>query len=126
MKPRVQTVDQQYDDGFLKVYGTKDVSDPGEFESIQTVVKHSRICYQDRTVGYSRFMQGRQIDMEIDRLLRIQRVSDIHVFDVIETEDGEQFQVEQIQVPTQVYPASLDLSLSVVKQRVEVTANDPE
>lgn len=126
MKPRVKQIDQQYDDGVIKVYGTKDISAPGEYENIQTVVKHSRVCYQDRTVGYNRFMQGRQIDMEISRLIRIPKLSDIHTFDVIETEDGEQFQIEQIQRPSEVYPASLDLSLSIVKQRVEVVVDDPE
>lgn len=126
MKPRVKQIDQQYDDGVLKVYGTKDVSAPGEYENIQTVVKHAAVRYQNRTVGYNRFVMGRQVNLEIERLLRIPKIPDIHTYDIIETEDGEQFQIEQVQDPQGVYPASLDLSLSAVKQRVEVTADDPD
>ena len=124
MKPRVKQIDQQYDDGVLKVYGTKDISAPGEFENIQTVVKYSNVRYQNRTVGYNRFLQGRQVDLEIQRLLRIPKLPEINIYDIVETENGHQFKIEQVQDPQGVYPASLDLSLSVLKQRVEVVPVD--
>lgn len=124
MKPRTKKIDQQYDDGFLKVYEQKDISSPGEFENIQTVVKYPKIYYQNRTVGYKRFLQGKQVDLEIQKLLRIPNLPDINIFDIVETENGQQFKIEQIQDPVGVYPASLDLSLSVVKNRLEVVPVD--
>ena len=120
MRLRVKQIDEHFDDGSLKVYETKDVSGAGEFENLQTTLKHAGIRYQIRTVGFNRFVQNKQIDVEISKLLRVQRIPlDSSVYSVVELEDGTQYKIEQIQEIVDVYPPCLDLSLSVAKQRVE-------
>ena len=121
MRLRLKQIDEHFDDGLLKVYETKDVSGAGEFENLQTTLKHAGIRHQIRDpVGFNRFVQNKQIDVEISKLLRVQRIPlDASVYSVVELEDGTQYKIEQIQEIVDVYPPCLDLSLSVVKQRVE-------
>ena len=38
------------------------------------------------------------------------------------TEDGRQFRVDMVQNVTDVYPASLDLTLAKIEQEIEVSA----
>lgn len=124
MRPRVKTIDQQFGDGHLMVLKTQDISGPGEYENIAAVPFYKFLHYQKRTVGYGRFLQGKQVDLRISKLLRIQRLPGIEIYDLIQTEDGRQFRIEQIQEISDVYPASLDLSLSLVEQRLEVVDYD--
>lgn len=124
MRLRAKQIDEHFDDGVLKVYETKDISGAGEYENLQTTLKHAGIRYQIRTVGYNRFVQNKQIDVSIAKLVRVQRIPlDRSVFSVVEMEDGTQYKIEQIQEIVDVYPPCMDLSLSVVKQRV---AYEPE
>ena len=116
MKPTTQT----FNDGVMTIYRIDNTAAPGDMPNETPTVKHQSIRYDNRTVGMSRFWQARQEDVRIDRLIRCQRLPDVHSLDIVELENGDQFNIEQVQYLKDVYPPSMDLSLSAVKVRVEL------
>jgi hypothetical protein len=111
MKPTTQ----KYNDGLLTISKVSNTADAGELPVDGLTPKHTEISYDNRTVGMSRFWQGKQVDVRIDRLIRCPTLPDVHPLDVVTTEDGQTYQIEQIQYPKDVEPPSMDLSLSVIK-----------
>lgn len=110
MKPTTQT----YNDGLLTISRIENTASPGDFAVPSLVEKHAGIRYENRTVGMSRFWQGKQLDVRIDRLLRCPLIRDVHPLDVVTTEDSQTYQIEQLQYPQDIEPPSMDMSLSAI------------
>ncbi len=68
----------------------------------------------------SRFWQAKQEDIRIEKLVRCPKIPNIHTLDVVVLEDGNQYKIEQIQEPQDIKPSCLDLSLSMIKVRLEL------
>lgn len=111
---------QTFNDGVLNIYRIDNTAAPGEMPNETPTIKYQGIRYDNRTVGMSRFWQAKQEDVRIERLVRCPRLSDVHALDIIQTETGDQYNIEQIQYPRDVYPPSMDLSLSVVNVRADL------
>lgn len=116
----MKSTTQTYNDGLLKISSVKDISLLDVMVTSNLTDSHTGIRYEDRTVGMSRFWQASQSDVKIARLLRCQKISDVTALDVVTTEDGQSYKIEQIQYPKGIDPPSMDLSLSVVLVKAEL------
>lgn len=115
---------QTYNDGLLSVYSTENTAPAGEMPNDTPVLKIGGLRYENRTVGMTRFWQGKQQDTQIDRLVRCPKISSVHNLDVAVTEDGDQYDIVQVQYPEDVELPSMDLSLELIKAKAELDPPD--
>ena len=121
-RPRTDNgVTQNFGDGVVNIYAVKDVAQPGYQPKPQTTLK-CKLRYEEQRLGIQRYYSGRQNQVEIERVLRVPRYGGITNQDVAVTEDGRQFRVEMVQNVTDVYPASLDITLAKIEQEIGVSA----
>ena len=121
-RPRTDNgVTQNFCDGVVKIYSVTDVAQPGYQPKPQTTLK-CKLRYEEQRLGIQRYYSGRQNQVEIERVLRVPRYGGITNQDVAVTEDGRQFRIDMVQNVTDVYPASLDLTLAKIEQKIEVSA----
>lgn len=127
MKPKNWLKNQTFNDGLAKIYYQKDVADPGEFENLQTVVRYAGLPYEERRVGITRFYQGKQAGVEIDRVIRCPRRDDVHAQDVIlDVSCNTQYTIERVQVVTDLDPPSMDISLIFRTNPIKFAEEEPE
>lgn len=127
MKPKNRLKNQTFNDGLAKIYYKKDVAEPGEFENLQTVVRYAGLPYEERRVGITRFYQGKQAGVEIDRVIRCPRRDDVHAQDVIlDVSCNTQYTIEQVQVVTDLDPPSMDISLIFRTNPIKFAEEEPE
>lgn len=121
-RPRTDNgVTQNFGDGVVEIYSVKDVAKPGYQLKTQTTLK-CKLRYEEQRLGIQRYYSGRQNQVEIERVLRVPRYGGITNQDVAVTEDGRQFRIDMVQNVTDVYPASLDITLAKIEQKIEVSA----
>lgn len=113
---------QSYDDGILAIMQAdlQDDVDPLKEQKEVLKVIFTKLYYDERTVGISRYYQGRQSDVKIERLVRCQKQKNVSTTHYAVTEDGEQYYIRQIQYPVGVEPLSMDLSLEAVKTKMQI------
>ena len=112
---------QTYNDGVLKVYSVKNGAEAGNLPKKSISLKIDSLCYEERTVGMSRFWTASQEHTKIDRLLRTPKIDSVVRDDVIIPIDGKQYTIKQIQYPPDVEPACMDLSLERVTVAYDIT-----
>jgi len=108
----MKSTTQPYNDGLLTIYQVGNIADPGDTPVDGLKTKNTGIPYDNLTVGMNRFWQGKQLDIKIARLLRCPRLPMVNPLDVVTTEDGQTYRIEQVQWPKDIEPPSMDLSLS--------------
>ncbi len=113
-------VTQAFNDGVVTVYSVEDGAAPG-LRPVPMLLEKVRLRYQERYLGINRLYSGRQNQVEIQRILRVQKVPWISSQDVAITEDGRQYRIDSVQNVLDVYPPCLDLTLAAVDQTYEVT-----
>ena len=114
-------VTQAYNDGVVRIYTVTDAARPGYMPQPQATLK-TTLRYEEQRLGIQRYYSGRQNQVEIERVLRVPRYGGITNQDVAVTEDGRQFRIDMVQNVTDVYPASLDITLAKIEQEIEVSA----
>lgn len=112
-------VSQPYNDGYVTVYVLTDSAEPGSMP-VETLTKRVGLHYAEQRMGITRYYAAAQANAQIERVIRVQRRPDINAQDVAITEDGVQYRINLVQSVPDVYPASLDLTLSRVTQKYEV------
>lgn len=119
---------QTYESGMLSIMQAELKDDPDPTKEQSEVLKplFPKLYYDERTVGISRFYQGKQSDVKIDRLVRCPRQKNVSTTHFAVTEDGVQYYIRQIQYPVGVEPPSMDLSLEVIKTKMQVETPLPE
>lgn len=121
-RPRVDAVvTQNFGDGVVKIYTLTNSAQPG-YQPVPALALKCVLRYEEQRLGIQRYYSGRQNQVEIERVLRVPRYGGITNQDVAVTEDGRQFRVDMVQNVTDVYPASLDLTLAKIEQEIEVSA----
>ena len=108
-------VSQSFNSGVVKIYETEDVSEPG-YAPKELLHEKVLLRYEEQRTGITRYYAAKQANVEITRVLRCPRMDSVNTQDVVETEDGCRYRIEQIQTVQNVYPACMDLSLSKVVQ----------
>lgn len=108
-------ISQSYNDGVVDVFSVHNVAQAG-YAPVKELLYKVTLRYEERRMGINRYYSSMQAQMQIDRVIRVQKSIPINTQDVV-VEHGEQYRVELVQVVPDVYPASLDLTLSKVKQK---------
>ena len=112
-------VSQSYPDGIVTVYEQTDSAEPG-YQPKPQLQKKITLRYEERRMGIQRYYAAAQNQQRIERVLRVPKTGKVSAQDVVVTEDGRQFRIEMVQIVPDVYPASVDLTLSRIEQIAEV------
>ena len=112
-------ITQRYNDGMLTVYTLTDSAAPG-YQPKPELTQKITLRYEERRLGIQRYYAAAQSQQRIERVLRVPKTGKVSAQDVVMTEDGRQFRIEMVQIVPDVYPASVDLTLSRIEQIAEV------
>lgn len=112
-------ITQAFNDGIVTFYTVENIASPG-YAPVEKLNQKIVLRYSEQRLGINRLYLAKQAMAEVQKVIRIPRAGNINPQDVAVTEDGEQYIVETVQTVTDVFPPSLDVSLSVLKQRYEV------
>ena len=110
-------ISQSYNDGVVNIYTVTDGAEPGYQPKEQAEHKYT-LRFADRALGISRIYLSRQNQAEIERVIRVPRVS-ISPQDIAITHDGRKYRIDTVQEIVGIYPPSLDLSLRTLTQILE-------
>lgn len=113
-------ITQSYNDGFLTLYSQTDAAEPG-YQPKPKLVKEAEVRFEERKLGIQRYYSAAQSQQRVERVLRVPRLV-INAQDVVKTHDGRMYRVELVQAVPDVFPPSLDLTLSRIEQIAEVEA----
>lgn len=113
-------VTQAYNDGVVTVYAVTDAGPPGGLP-VEKPVKKAVLRYEERRLGLQRYYEGKQNQVEVERVLRTPRRKGVSSQDLAVTEDGQQYRIDLVQSATDVYPPSMDLTLTRVTQKYDVS-----
>ena len=108
-------ITQSYNDGVVTIYSVADVAQPGYQPQIELTEK-IKLRYEERSMGLQRYYQAMQNQVQIERVLRVQRTNKITSQDVAITEDNTKYKIYMVQAVSDVYPPSVDITLSKFKQ----------
>lgn len=113
-------VTQAYNDGVVTVYAVTDAGPPGGLP-VEKPVKKAVLRYEERRLGLQRYYEGKQNQVEVERVLRTPRRKGVSSQDLAVTEDGQQYRTDLVQSATDVYPPSMDLTLTRITQKYDVS-----
>ena len=113
-------VSQRYNDGVVRIYSVEDTASPG-YAPVETPTHKIKLPYEERRLGITRYFSGAQNQMQIDRVLRVQRAGKVNTQDIAVTEDGQNYRVDLVQSVFDVWPESVDLTLSKIEQVIDLT-----
>ena len=115
-------ITQPFTSGIVKIYRTANGAKPGHKAAEILQDPPVTLRYEEQRMGVTRYYAAKQANIQIDRVLRCPRIAGIDTQSVAETEDGEQYRIEQIQTVDNIWPACVDISLSKIVQKLEVAA----
>ena len=117
-RPRNE-ISQTYNDGVVIICDIVDVSEPGYAPKEELLPKY-KLGYEERQMGVQRYYAAQQSQIQIERVIRIQRGIAIDSQNVAITEDDHQYRIDLIQAVQDVYPPSLDVTLAKIDHDYEV------
>ncbi len=112
-------ISQTFNDGIVTVYAVTDDAKPG-YKPTLGLKKRIELCYEERRVGIQRFFSGQQNQIKVERVIRCPATGQISTQDVAITENGQQYRIDLIQKVDGVYPPSVDITLTHIRQKYEV------
>ena len=113
-------VSQSYPDGIVTVYEQTDSAEPG-YQPKPQIQKKITLRYEERRMGIQRYYAAAQNQQRIERVLRVPKTGKVSAQDIAVTQDKRQYRIELVQAVPDVYPPSVDLTLSRIEQIAEVT-----
>lgn len=116
-------ITQGYNDGVVTVCAVTDAGPPGGLP-VEKLVKKAVLRYEERRLGLQRYYQGKQNQVEVERVLRTPRRKGVSSQDLAVTEDGQQYRIDLVQSAADVYPPSMDLTLVRIAQKYDVSKLD--
>lgn len=119
-RPEDRQITQPYRDGVVKIYTITDAAQPG-YQPKPTPTLVETLFYAERRVGLQRYYTSRQAQVQVERVIRTQLRPVVNPQCVAITEDGVQYGIDMVQQVTDVYPASMDLTLTKIEQKYEVS-----
>lgn len=104
----MQKKSQSYNDGGVRIYEVRDVSESGKLASYRLFYVCS-LRYQERVIGYKRHYTAQQTSERIDMLLRCPLYNAVLTEYVAVPNDGEQYDIKLIQPLKDIQ--SMDITL---------------
>ncbi len=117
-RPRNE-ISQTYNDGVVLICEVKDIAEPGYAPKEELLPKY-KVGYQERQMGIQRYYAAQQNQIQIERVIRVQRGIAVDSQNVAVTEDGHQYRIDLVQTVMDVYPPSLDITLAKIDHEYEV------
>lgn len=119
VRPRTDNgVTQNYNDGVVAIIAVVDTAPPGyQPQPGDPQVKYT-LRYEERRLGIQRYYSSLQNQIQLDRVIRVPRVAGITTQDFAVTEDNQAYRIDLVQSVMDVYPPSLDLTLTKIEQGV--------
>lgn len=112
-------ITQNFNDGVVTIYEQKDEGRPGYRAQI-VLSKKIQLRFEEQKLGIQRFYSAAQNQQRIERVIRVPRTEKVNAQDVAKTHDGKQYRIELVQLVPEVFPPSVDLTLSRIEQIAEV------
>lgn len=119
-RPDDRQITQSYRDGVVRIYTVTDAAQPG-YQPRPAPTLLETLFYQERRVGLQRYYSGKQAQVQVERVIRTQTRPSVNPQCIAVTEDGEQYGIDLVQQVTDAYPASMDLTLTKIEQKYEVS-----
>ena len=111
-------ITQSFNDGVVGIYDVQDAAQPG-YKPVKRLLLKEELRFEEQRLGIARLYQSRQVQAEIEKVIRVPKAVPIHPQDIAVIE-GEQYRIDSVQKVMEVYPPCLDLALIHVKQKFEV------
>lgn len=100
-----------FNDGTVTIYAVENSAGPGNLPEA-ALVRKGTLRYQRRTVGIRRHYAALTAGAKVDLLLRVPYRPEVSAQDVaVPTLDGKQYRITFVQVPEDVAPPVMDLTL---------------
>ena len=113
-----------FNDGMIVVYAVENRAAPGE-KPKDALFKRGTLRYQRRTVGIQRHYAAMNAGARVDLLLRVPYRRSVSTQDVaVPTLDGKQYRITLIQVPEDVVPPVMDLTLERLERDYDLSGQD--
>lgn len=110
-----------FNDGLVTVYRVENQAAPGD-KPVERLVRKGVLRYQRRTVGIRRHYAAMSAGARVDLLLRVSYRTEVSAQDVaVPTLDGKQYRITLIQVPEDVTPPVMDLTLERLERDYELS-----
>lgn len=119
-RPDDRRITQSYRDGVVRIYTVTDAAQPG-YQPKPALTLTEALFYQERRVGLQRYYSSKQAQVQVERVIRTQLRPGVSPQCVAITEDGVQYGIDLVQQVADVYPTSMDLTLTRIEQKYEVT-----
>lgn len=113
-------VTQNFGDGLVTVCTVSNAAKPG-YQPLPELTPRYTLRYAEQRLGIQRYYSAAQNQIEVERVIRVPRAGPISTQDVAITEDGRRYRIDLVQVVTDAYPPSLDLTLVKYDQGAEVS-----
>lgn len=115
---KYDSVSQSYNDGIVRICTVTDSAAPGDMPVEEPIDKY-RLMYAEQRVGITRYYTAQQYHEDVERVIRVQKVAvqkvAIETRDIAIAEDGRRYSISMVQSVDDVYPPSLDLTLTKIK-----------
>lgn len=111
-------ITQPLSSGTVRICDVINAAEPG-YKPVDKLLPKGQLRYENQRVGVQRYYQALQNQIQIDRVIRVQKAFAITSQDVAVTEDGEEYQIRQVQEVLSVWPVCLDLTLTRIEQEAK-------
>lgn len=117
-RPRTdEKITQAYNDGIVTIYTVEDVNAGTGYAPHAVTTELIKLAYQERKLGIRRYYEAKQNQINVERVIRVPKPPmDITNQDVAETDDGNAYRIDLVQIVPDVCPPSLDLTLEAYTQ----------
>lgn len=100
-----------FNDGLVTIYAVGNRAVPGK-KPVEELIRRGALRYQRRIIGIQRHYAALNAGAKVDLLLRVPYRPEVSSQDVaVPTLDGKQYQIALVQVPEDVVPPVMDLTL---------------
>ena len=104
-------ISQTYNSGIVNIFNVTNNGAPGK-KPVEKLIPLVSLRYEEQKLGIQRYYQAKQNQTEISRVIRVQKPNVVITNrDLAYTEDGAKYRIDLVQLVTDVYPLSLDLTL---------------
>ena len=108
-------ISQPLNDGIVQICRVVDVSEPG-YRPVEKLEPIVTLRYENQRVGIQRYFSGMQNQIQVDKVIRVQKALEITNQNVAVTEDGAEYRIDLVQDVTGVFPRCVDLTLTRIEQ----------
>ncbi len=109
-----------FNDGIIAIYAVENRAAPGK-KPLEALFKRGAFRYQRRTVGIRRHYAALNAGARVDLLLRVPYRPEVSAQDVaVPSLDGKQYRITLVQVPEDVTPPVMDLTLERLERNYDL------